>query len=43
MILSNSNKYPNYAATIRKVDSITPIQGFDNLVYARIGVENVLV
>lgn len=43
MILSNSNKFPNYAATIRRVDAIVDIPGMDKLAYARIGVEQVLV
>ena len=43
MILSNSNRFPNYVATIRQVDTIVDIPGMDKLAYARIGVEQVLV
>ena len=43
MILSNSNRFPNYVATIRRVDAIVVIPGMDKLAYARIGVERVLV
>lgn len=42
-MITNSNKFPNYAAAIRKVDDIIPIDGMDTLVYAIIGVEKVLV
>lgn len=43
MILSNSNRFPNYVAAIRQVDTIVDIPGMDKLAYARIGVEQVLV
>lgn len=43
MILSNSNRFPNYVATIRRVDAIVDIPGMGKLAYARIGVEQVLV
>lgn len=31
MILSNSNRFPNYMATIRRVDAIVDILGMDKL------------
>lgn len=31
MILSNSNRFPNYVATIRRVDAIVDIPGMDKL------------
>lgn len=43
MILSNSNRFPNHVATIRRVDAIVDIPGMDKLAYACIGVEQVLV
>lgn len=43
MILSNSNRFLNYVATIRQVDTIVDIPGMDKLAYACIGVEQVLV
>lgn len=43
MFLKDSKKYPNYAATVRVVDSIIEIEGMDRLAYAVLGVEKVLV
>ena len=43
MVLVDSKQNQNYTATVRKVSGIIPIENFDRLVYAQVGVEKVLV